>query len=316
MSYLAIIGAGQIGSRHLQGLAHLNRVAHIQVVDPSPDSLACSQERFNQVRGSGNVTVEFLTNLRDLNNQLDLAIIATTADVRRKITEQLIQEKLVKNLILEKIVFQSESDFASIATLLIQKEVKAWINCPFRMWQGYQKIASLKPRNLQFHVTGSQWNLACNSIHYLDIFCLLTGTIPIKISSDKLDPGSIPSKRKNFVEITGTLTGTTQNGCFSLTSWREGHAPVTVHMTSDNLQCTVREDLGRAWIAVGESSWTMHEELFPTPFQSQLTHLAVQEILDHDISSLPDFVTSWKVHTPILRAISSHLGGAQPCPIT
>ncbi len=320
MTHLAIIGAGQIGSRHLQALAQLNRPTQIQLVDPSPESLERARERFDQIQGNGLVKLKALTDLRDLSSPIDLAIIATAANVRRSVIERLLHEKSVSHLILEKVVFQSESDFLAVAALLVQKKIKAWVNCPFRMWPGYQKIASQQPKNLQFHVSGSQWGLACNSIHYLDVFSFLTKTVPMTLSIEKLDEGSIPSKRQGFMEMTGTLTGATENGSFSLTSWREGSAPVVVHMATEEFQYTVREDLGRAWVAKRELSpqlsWAICEEAFQTPFQSQLTHLAVQEILDHGTSSLPDYAASSKIHTPLLRAISSHLKGVQPCPIT
>ena len=45
----AIIGAGQIGSRHLQALAQLNSPARIELVDSDPKALAMSEKRFLEV---------------------------------------------------------------------------------------------------------------------------------------------------------------------------------------------------------------------------------------------------------------------------
>jgi predicted dehydrogenase len=47
MINIAIIGAGQIGSRHLQALSYLEEHAVIQVVDPLEQSRKTAEERFN-----------------------------------------------------------------------------------------------------------------------------------------------------------------------------------------------------------------------------------------------------------------------------
>ena len=46
---IAVIGAGEVGSRHLQALALLKRPVKIFVVDPSNESLRIAKERFQQV---------------------------------------------------------------------------------------------------------------------------------------------------------------------------------------------------------------------------------------------------------------------------
>ena len=47
MINIAIIGAGELGSRHLQALAHLEEDATIQVVDSSEESRQITMERFD-----------------------------------------------------------------------------------------------------------------------------------------------------------------------------------------------------------------------------------------------------------------------------
>jgi predicted dehydrogenase len=50
MKSIVIIGAGQLGSRHLQALRLIDEPIRIQVVDPSHESLKVAEERFNQVK--------------------------------------------------------------------------------------------------------------------------------------------------------------------------------------------------------------------------------------------------------------------------
>ena len=49
MLNIAIIGCGQIGSRHLQALSLIKEGAIIYLVDNSPESIDISKERFEQV---------------------------------------------------------------------------------------------------------------------------------------------------------------------------------------------------------------------------------------------------------------------------
>ena len=49
MYNIAIIGAGQLGSRHLQGLKLAKLPIKIQVVDSSAESLAVAKSRYEEV---------------------------------------------------------------------------------------------------------------------------------------------------------------------------------------------------------------------------------------------------------------------------
>lgn len=50
MTYnIVLIGAGQLGSRHLQGLKKIYTAVNIDVVDPNIDSISIAKERYEQV---------------------------------------------------------------------------------------------------------------------------------------------------------------------------------------------------------------------------------------------------------------------------
>jgi hypothetical protein len=322
MPNIVIVGAGQIGSRHLQSLAHIRTQVRIQVLDSSSESLGRAKERYQQVvqgiKSPYVEAVEYFSNWNDIAPTVDLGIIATTADCRRQITERLLGQRTVKNLILEKVVFQCEEDFVALSRLFAEKKTRVWVNCPMRTWTGYRALRETGIKQLLLSVSGSGWGLACNTVHYLDLFSYLTGdeSYPTVLSIDGLDPGSILSKRPGFIEITGTLSGVSSAGAAHLTSWRTGSAPVSVSLTTPLMHCTIRQDLQKMWISEAESSWTVREESFPIPFQSQLTHIVAQGILNESRCDLTEFSVSWRFHTPLLKAIASHLNGLEPCPIT
>ena len=316
MVNIAVIGAGQIGSRHLQALSSIDREARLQIVDPSSQSLATAKERFETVNHKNNRSiisgVDHFNDIQKLSRKIDVAIIATTARPRREVIKQLLMHSVVKNVILEKVVFQIDKDFDEANKLFEEHQVRVWVNCPFRTWPGYQALREKTGTNLEIQVHGGQWGLACNAIHYLDIFNFLTGTFPTQVFTERLDGGYIPSKRPGFVELSGTLHGGSSAGYITLTSTKDGDIPVSLQMASGRFKCTIREDLGKIWIADSETRWVVREEVFPTPRQSQLTQLVVQNILDGKNPMLPDYKTSWKLHTPLLNAIHKHMNESAP----
>ncbi|MBC8146778.1 MAG: Gfo/Idh/MocA family oxidoreductase [Bacteroidetes bacterium] len=137
---IAVIGAGQLGSRHLQGLAKSSKEFQIYVIDPNENALILAKQRFEEVSKSTNSIVSYRQSMSDLPGTIDLAIIATTANVRRKIIENLLDKCSIKYLILEKVVFQKSEDFKPIQKRLLEKGVKAWVNCARRSYSFYKNL--------------------------------------------------------------------------------------------------------------------------------------------------------------------------------
>ena len=83
---IAIIGAGQLGSRHLQGLTKINQAIDITVIEPNPDALNLAKNRYEEMPVNPLVrSVSYVSSLKSISQDLDLAIIATNANVRRKV---------------------------------------------------------------------------------------------------------------------------------------------------------------------------------------------------------------------------------------
>ena len=110
-SCITIVGAGQIGSRHLQALCHLKNPTRIDLVDPSDKSLQVALNRYENAMPTSKQDMELHchNNLNNLPVSLDLVIIATNATVREKALKDLVQKRSIKNLILEKVLFQKKT---------------------------------------------------------------------------------------------------------------------------------------------------------------------------------------------------------------
>lgn len=325
MVKLAVIGAGQLGSRHLQALALIDRPASIEVVDPVPASLENAKNLIGQVDAIGNIIgVRYLNDISELDHELDLAVIATNADVRRVVVEEFLTKKKVRYLILEKVLFQKREDFSLANSLLELKGVRAWVNCPRRMWPFYRELKDKMKgaQRVEYKVSGSLIGIGCNGIHFLDHLAHLTGQSDFSLLTDRLDDQIMPSKRPQFKEFTGTLYGLLSGSTpISITSYPSGSAPILVQITSDTLCCIADESKGRAWISEKAGGWTWQDCSFTVPYQSRLTHLAVQQILDTGHCDLTPYKESWRLHLPLIEALSSHLRrhtaeDIDLCPIT
>ena len=66
MKNIALIGCGQLGSRHLQALAFVKHKVKIQVVDSSSDSLKIAEIRFKEVSQNFEGHISFHNDIRDL----------------------------------------------------------------------------------------------------------------------------------------------------------------------------------------------------------------------------------------------------------
>lgn len=325
MVKLAVIGAGQLGSRHLQALSLIDREASIQVVDPISTSLEIAKTRFSEVCGSGNVRgVTYLNRISDLWDELDLVVVATNADVRMAVVEELLSLKKVRYIILEKVLFQKLDDYDVVGDLLTQKNVKAWVNCPKRVWPFYRELKEKfnGVERIDYTVSGSDLGIGCNAIHYIDNLAYLTGQIKFTLFNDQLDPETIPSKRQGFIEFTGTLYGYTEKRSrITITSYHGGDVPPLVQISSDSVRCLIMENQDKALISDKKDSWSWQEIKFTSPYQSQLTHMVVQKILNTGKCDLPNFEESSSLHTPLLEALTTHLKKKvseeiEICPIT
>ena len=139
---VSIIGSGQIGSRHLQALAHLKESVRIQLVDPSQNSLDVACQRFHSVYQGDKkkITLETFNTIKDINELQDVVIVATDATVRSSVIKDLVQRKKIQAMICEKLLFQTENEYYEIYTLLQTKNIPTWVNCVLRATEFFRNL--------------------------------------------------------------------------------------------------------------------------------------------------------------------------------
>jgi predicted dehydrogenase len=321
---IVILGAGNIGSRHLQALGRSRIPLEIVVVDPSTKALEISKQRFDEMRQKSNMEPRYCQSLNDVGTEFDIGIVATSSDIRRKVVEDLLAKSTVKYLILEKVAFQSSDDFEHVIQLLRSRNVGAWVNLPRRVIPFYIELKKMvKPHEQVFYtVQGGDWGLACNAIHFIDHLCFMIQETDYKVSCLSLDKGVKESRRKGFIEFTGALHCYFRNGSeLNLISQNGSQRPSVITILSKSMLYVIEEEKGLARVSREDADWAWEEMKFRLYYQSELTHRLVEEILETGNCGLTSIEESYLIHKPLLKSLIGHLEKLtgkrySSCPIT
>jgi predicted dehydrogenase len=306
-----IVGAGQLGSRHLQALKTVPISLDITVVDPSETSLRTARERYESIPGVQTHSVRYLREVPASFDPVDIAIIPSNSDMRRQIVETLLGRGTVRSMVLEKLLFDKKNDYATVEDLLRNNEVRAWVNCSMRTMPFYAGLRTLfQGTPFTYIVTGSQFGLITNAIHYIDHMAFLSGGSRFSLDTSLLHLPPIESKRKGFLELNGTLTVRFENGCSGvLTCFPDGDLPVMVEIISAGTRLISREWERKAWIARSGEGWAWKETDAVIPYQSQMTAQVVGDILTKGTCGLVPYNESMQLHLQMLEPLREFLEG-------
>lgn len=305
---ILLIGAGNIGSRHLQGLAKVKFPLNIAVVDPSIDSLKLSEERFQQIPSYINHNINYSKNLTDVQKEIDLAIIATSSNIRRKVTESLLKHSKVKYIIFEKLLFQKKSDYPFMEKLIKRNKIKAWVNCSMRVTPFYKNIKDdFYGKKILYLLTGTRFGIATQAIHFIDHMVYLIGSDNFEVDTSKLDRKILKSKRQGFLELSGTLQVNFKNGSIGIFSdFPTGDAPINAEIFSDNMKAIANET-SRGTYIFKSPKWKVTPSKGTLLFQSDMTNSVTEVILRTGKCNLPTFSQSAKIHLKLLDELLKFL---------
>ena len=181
---ILICGYGNIGKRHHQSIKTNSKINKIFIYDKL------------------NLGKHVINNLNNSKiDKIDLVIVATTAKNRLKLIKKINQIFNPKFWIIEKFL---ETNLANVEK--IKKELKnkiAYINLPKRGMDVYKKIKMFfgEKKNLKITMIGKSWNMASNSVHFIDLIKWMFNTNLLDLKFIKLK--KIKSKRYGYLEIIG-----------------------------------------------------------------------------------------------------------------
>jgi predicted dehydrogenase len=305
MKQILVIGAGQLGSRHLQGLVKYCGKINIFVLDPSIESLKIAQEREKEV--VHNHKVMYTHSWGILPDFFDLVIVATNSNIRELVIFELLEKHKVRYLILEKVLFQELEAYQRVKIILAKHNVITYVNHPRRMFESYLDLKTKLDSESQsvYSVVGGNWGIGCNALHFLDVFIFLSGKKLQNISVHFLENELLESTRKGFVEFSGSLTGNLKDGSFfSITSIKEKASPITVTVFNNEQRFVIQEG-GSPQIYELERNnlFNCKNYVFKIQHQSELTTNIVKELFENGFCSLPTYEESTHTHEIFLKAM-------------
>lgn len=321
MPNIVLIGAGQIGSRHLQSLAVLPGESSISVVEPFAASMDTAKQRWREVATTASPLVRWYEDIGQVNAIADVIIVATGAKGRLKVIEQVKAQFQFSYLILEKVLFQSVYELKLAAKILSDDLV--YVNCPRRTYPFYQRLKQLfstDPR-VSYSITGQNWDMACNAIHHIDLWFYLSGINDYSCDVSLLQPAIIPSKRAGCYEVMGTITGYADNDSeFSFTCLADEHERYySSVISSSNWQVNINEPK-RTYELTDLKSGESEHGILQVNMQSHLTAEIVNALLETGSCELTLFDESAAIHHPFLQALEAFFKQQEPgfdfCPIT
>ncbi len=301
-SRVLLSGAGQLGSRYLQGLAKCLIPLDIYVHDVQPAALAVAEQRWHEVVTAETLHgVTFHTTIQELPRQFDVAIIATTAQVRPQLIGDIAAHSAVQYWILEKVLAQSDAGLDDILAKTANC-TKAWVNTPRRMlpWHKEIKAHLARTQPMVMKVDGGLWGLACNSIHFLDLFAWWTGTTLEAINTDRLADKWIESKRAGNWEVLGTITARFSGGETITLHAQQGEVVYTFELT----------DPPHVWHMIEQAGTSSRSDGLKIsgriPFQSELSGALIESILKDGECGLPSLAESVDIHRVFIRSMLQH----------
>lgn len=321
MHKILLIGLGRLGARYLEGLANYSGALQIYAVDPEIEARDLASRLYYSNESYQDLHKLYI--LEEVSEKIpvniDIAIIATTADIRTKLTELVASRCDVRFWILEKLLAQSVQDLDRIAASIKNSE-RAWVNIPRRAMKWHQELEALTRREKPFLMTvdGVAWDLATNSIHMIDLAQQLSGETVVGINCDELDAKWHQSRRKGFYEIGGNLQIKLSRSSVLLlksrglqndskyTETRLIQPSITLKF-DDGYKIDIDEGSGNASDSTGLNISGNIE------FMSAMIPFLVADILENQKCSLPLFSGTLKMHQLLLNATLSHWNNSNNC---
>lgn len=296
---IVLVGAGQLGSRYLQGLSKFSEPLSIFVIDVNQNSLDYAKLRWQEALIEPNFhSIKFQDTMESLPEKTDIAIISTSSNVRELVVKNLMVFTSVKNWILEKVLTQNITELNNLEFLLGKT---AWVNTYFRTLPWFKEIKNNTSKSpIHVEVTGGNWGIACNTIHFIDFIYWWTCENILAFDHSGLESKWQKAKRIGFWEINGCLVANFSNGSTATLKSDDSNDPFLIKIKSDKEEWEIDWDNGTA---KRNDDFTLKGKVL---YQSEMTSNLVESILYNNDCELPTISVSIQQHKPFLESLLSH----------
>jgi hypothetical protein len=289
MKNAVIIGLGNIGYRHFQGISKLKN--KIYLIDPYIKKKEL--KKFNISK-----KVFFLKDYIYLPKKIDLAIISCSANERLSCLLKLIKNTKVKNIILEKVLFNKLDDYKKIK-FLHKKNINIWVNANMRSFDFIKKIKKVEKKLLEIRVYGNNWGIACNFIHFLDLINYFNNETNYSLVQNNLKK-IYKTKRSGYYDFYGNLSFKTKRNTKIYFESKKGKISLKIELLFSNKIYSI--DMINNKI-IKKNLLKNNEKLLTgkIPYVSDLASKFAKKIYKNKFNELPNLRVSCLLHTPILK---------------
>jgi hypothetical protein len=294
-----IAGAGQLGSRYLQGLSCYVSPIKIWVFDIAPSALERAQHRWEECGGSAH-SVVYVSDIADIPDKLDFVFVTSNSDVRQDIVRKIVQVSSVRFWILEKVLARRVSELYNLLNLT-SESAGVWVNTPMYLWPLYKNIRDYYPLGTLLHARFSNINgLACNAIHYIDFVSRWNQGRIVSLDTSGLNNKWVSSKRAGFFEVEGQIAVGFSDGSTLLLSGSTKPEAYSVEFEIDGDIWTVDDVNG---VAKNNTGRVITGSILR---QSELIAPLLGNIVSSGCCGLPTLELSVIQHEPLLNALLTH----------
>jgi len=188
---ICIVGVGNIGMRYVQGITSKFPDAELILID--------CDDRLKELEKLELGNVELLSSLDDIHGPVDLCIVSTSCESRLAIYKRCLELK-PRYIILEKYLFKSREEFEECLSL---DRVPTFVNQWMYGSKTFDCLFEGDARSVE--LTGSDWGLACNAVHWMDVFKRHMNITHLQVGSDTTIYKVFHSKRAGYEEVYGEL---------------------------------------------------------------------------------------------------------------
>lgn len=191
---ICVIGVGNIGMRYVQGITKKFPDAQLFLVD--------SPARLQELKTLELGSAKLLASVDDIHVPLDLCVVSTSCEPRLEIYKRCL-ELNPRYIILEKYLFKCREEFEECLSL---DRVPTFVNQWLYGSKTFDCLFAEEARSVQ--LVGSDWGLACNAVHWMDVFKRHMNITHLEVSSETTISKVFASKRAGYEEIYGELVFT------------------------------------------------------------------------------------------------------------
>jgi hypothetical protein len=288
---ILIVGGGNIGSRHLQGLSKSDHKLSIHIYDFHSGSLAICKERWDNVSdGTKQHSVYFYDDLENIPKKIFLCINAATSKNRFDLIKACSQIFDIKYLILEKFLFQNIDEYSACMNLIDVE--RTWVNTNYSGINLFTEILDKFDsfNNLSIETKPTNWGMACNAIHFLDWVTMKLNTSIDIIDTDNLTDWQL-SKREDYYEVYGEINILFKNNInLILKSISNNNQNLIFTIANKNQSWKINWYKGQA---IGNTNEIINKKI---AFQSDITGSILDSLINSHICNLTPYKVSSENH--------------------